>query len=162
MDTVDLIPDRHPPMPVLAGLMDVFGLTQCHLSKLIGVPQSRLSRWYRCQGIEAEYLFLLTATLELVIEAADEGHANEELPFAARRSLELRSDMARQWLALQHELNEQLPEEARQHACAIEERLIEATQPQKRGTRPFAGKQSGSGSVSQTTPNQRSSTWKKA
>ena len=153
MRTQSIVPDRMPPMPVLVGLMNVFGTTQGHLSELIGVPQPKLSRWCRGeQGIEAQYLFLMTATLELMIETAEEGRISEELPHAVRRSLELRIQTARQWLALQQELNEQLPDEARQHALAIYDRLTGARQakptgPHKHEARPLAGKQSGSGSV---------------
>lgn len=114
------------PMPVLAGLLDCFGLSQGHVAQLIGVSQPRISRWYRGEGIEPEYLFLLTATLGLVIQAAEEGETTPELPQAARQTLKLRGEQGRQWLALQEELNKALPEEARQHARALEERLVEA------------------------------------
>ena len=154
MSTKSPLVERREPMPVLVGLVNILGMTQQQLSSLIGVPQQRVSLWYRGErGVEAEYLFLMTATLEIAIESAEEGQSSEDLPLVARRSLELRSQTARQWLALQQELNEQLPDEARQHALAIYDRLTEARQaPQKHEARPLAGKQTGSGSIGRNSP----------
>lgn len=140
---------RGTRMPALAGL-DCFSMTQMVLSRLIGVPQPKISRWYNGQSIEAEYIFLLTVTLEVMIRTADEGLRGDELAPDVKKVLEVRTENARQWLALQKELNEQLPDEAREHALAMVERQAEIHRTQQGasaatvregGARPLAGQQ---------------------
>ena len=119
------VPDRLPSMPVLEGL-SCLNFSQSMIAEQVGVPQQMVSRWYRAErGIEPEYIFFLTALLGLIVRAADEGEHCAELDRQTKMALKVRANAARSWLHLQNLLNEELPEEARQHALALEERQVE-------------------------------------